>query len=39
LILFGVRKNCLSSGRRLIIVPVYKKGDETAVIIKELKCV
>ena len=29
LFLFGIRRNCLRSGRSLIIVPAYKKGDKT----------
>jgi len=29
LILFGIRRNCLSSGKELIIVPIDKKGDKT----------
>jgi hypothetical protein len=29
LILFGIRKNCLLSGRSPLIAPVHKKGDKT----------
>jgi hypothetical protein len=29
LILFGVRKNCLSSGRSLLLYQFNKKGDKT----------
>ena len=29
LILFGIRRNCLSSGKELIILPIDKKGDKT----------
>jgi hypothetical protein len=27
--LFGIRENCHSSGRNLIIMPIYEKGDIT----------
>ena len=36
LILFGIRRNCLKSGRSLIIGPIYKKGDKRIVVIIEL---
>ena len=29
LILFGIRKNCLRSGKESIIIPIDKKGDKT----------
>jgi len=29
LILSGIRSNCLSSGKEMIIVPIDKKGDKT----------
>jgi hypothetical protein len=29
LFLFGIRRNCLRSGRELIIIPIYMKGDKT----------
>jgi hypothetical protein len=28
-LVFGIRKNCHSSRKKSVIVPIYKKGDKT----------